>query len=100
MMLLIDTSRIPKYMYVSSSLIYIYSYGCRNQKYFWHGARETGEADTDSYCEAWTSGESSDLGVTSSYTSGQVLDRSLHTCDTKLAVLCIETTVQEAYRQR
>ena len=69
-------------------------------KYFWHGARSSGMADTDAYCEAWTSSDRSELGLTSSYMSGQVLDKSMHTCDSKLAVLCIETTVQETYRQR
>lgn len=81
-------------MYIS---IYITN-DCRERKYFWHGASDTGEAETSSYCQAWTTSSPSELGIGSSLTSGQVLDKSLHTCDSALAVLCIETSLQETLR--
>ncbi|XP_067929692.1 collagen alpha-1(XVIII) chain-like isoform X2 [Watersipora subatra] len=71
-----------------------------SKKYFWHGAKSTGVADVKNYCHAWTSDSDTELGVTSSYMNGQVLDTSLHTCDSELAVLCVEVTLPDIYRQR
>lgn len=72
----------------------------RSKKHFWHGASSTGIADPEAYCQAWTSNESSEVGAASSYLTGQVLDKSLYRCDTRLAVLCIETTLANTHTQR
>ena len=63
----------------------------RQKKYFWHGAKSTGSVSVGEYCQAWTNESSRELGSTSSLHSQQLLSQSTHTCDSQLAVLCIET---------
>lgn len=62
----------------------------RSKRYLWHGAQRTGKIAINEYCQAWTSSSKAELGASSSFTQGQLLDQSSHTCDSYLAVLCIE----------
>lgn len=82
----------------------IYSFNNRNilndivwpQKIVWHGAGLNGERDMLSYCEAWTSSESKQLGVASSLINHRILAQEKFSCQNRFVVLCVEATSQKS----
>ncbi|XP_067009390.1 collagen alpha-1(XV) chain-like [Anabrus simplex] len=82
--------------------IKIYSFSGKNiltdyswpQKVIWHGSDSTGERVMDTFCEGWHSDRRDEMGLASSLINNKLLDQEKFHCDSRLAVLCIETTSQ------
>ena len=78
----------------------VYSFSNRNvindigwpQKIVWHGAHSNGERNQASYCDAWTAGQSKQLGLASSLLSHKLLAQEKFSCQNRFVVLCIEAT--------
>ncbi|CAG7836225.1 unnamed protein product [Allacma fusca] len=87
---------------------HIYSFNGRNvmedfhwpQKMAWHGSDPVGVREKSSYCEAWHSGSSSNVGLATDLLKGQVLGQENVGCNNKLIVLCVEIASQDHRRRR
>lgn len=86
----------------------IYSFNGRNvfqdfhwpQKMVWHGADASGARAWQSYCDAWHTDSSSNIGLASDLIKGELLGQEKISCNHKLIVLCIEIASQHHYRRR
>ncbi|XP_035710172.1 collagen alpha-1(XVIII) chain isoform X3 [Folsomia candida] len=87
----------------------LFSFGGKNvmqdfhwpQKMVWHGADPSGVRARQSYCEAWHSDSSSNVGLASDILKHELLmGQEKIGCNNKLIVLCIEIASQHHYRRR
>lgn len=72
--------------------VYTETFFFRPQKVVWHGSSPYGVRLVDNYCEAWRTSHLESMGYASPLSSGKILEQNLHSCASRLIVLCIENS--------
>ncbi len=71
----------------------------RPQKIVWHGSDSFGKRNTNSYCEAWDTNLTTELGMSSSLHSNRLLAAEPFSCSNAFVLLCIENTARHDFRK-